>query len=140
MIKGKQLGLAGRILLGVALAFGSGSCTGDAEVNKCIAGDALGTGIMMSPNSTQRDIMGGAIIRQVSQDSLDSYNAEKSRSQVNIYVGGGAEKYEDWIMLSDGHNARCHYLGKRCDGKIVVESPGGTSTLSEESVKGIIDN
>ncbi len=52
----------------------------------------IGTMGMMSPNATPNDAMGFAGMRDVSQNSLNSINAEKSKTQVNVYSGQVAER------------------------------------------------
>jgi hypothetical protein len=106
-------------------AIGLGSLTGliGCTEEEAKMGSLFGTVGMMNPNATPSDAAFAAGMRDYSQNSLNSINAEKSRAQVNVQVYNGntsqgdtKEKYEDLIVYINGYKKKCHITGEMKEG------------------------
>ncbi len=80
-----------RVALGVGAVISLAGISGCTEEEARI-GSFLGTVGIMNPNSTPKEAALWGGVRQASQDSLNSYNAEKSRTEVNVNVGESSQR------------------------------------------------
>lgn len=95
-MKTKKTNLAIRIGFSIVGAIGLSSLCGGCTEEEARIGSFLGTVGVINPNSTPKEAALWGGVRQSSQDSLTSYNAEKSRSQVNVNVNNSREYYQGY--------------------------------------------
>ena len=102
MVKNTKYGLAG-LLLGAALSVFSGGCTEE----EATIGRAFGALATASPNTTLNEKAWGYAIKEGSEAELDSINAEKSATRVNVNVNttnrrtGRSRVLEKYFMITD---------------------------------------